>query len=223
MSRDLDNVKFIAALKCLRISRGNETPRGRRALLTLVNTFYWLYNMFYAWRFTNDPRGASNYFYGTYSRTARKHRKIQYTRDFVITPFKQTVFVPWYATKTEYGTSNILIVPAVECLKYSSKELFVRVRAGWMISFFDDSGPCQTWVLICEITEWNMCCIECGMRRTGTIARPNTSQPLDEGPAAPPRQPLPAPLPVSRTYTQTGTYLRAALGKTVRNVMKPPD
>lgn len=26
--------------------------------------------MFYAWRFTNDPRRASNYFYGTYSHPA---------------------------------------------------------------------------------------------------------------------------------------------------------
>lgn len=45
------------------------------------------------------------------------------------------------------------------------------------------------------------------MRRTGTIARPNTSQPLDEGPAAPARR---AASCQPNVYAN-GTYLRATL------------
>lgn len=57
------------------------------------------------------------------------------------------------------------------------------------------------------------------MRRTGTIAGPNTSQPLDEGPATPlfaytPCTPLSHHF-LSAERTQTGTYLRA-LGITGR-------
>lgn len=98
--------KFIAALKCLGASRGSGVAaRGRgSALLTLVNTFYWLYNMFYAWRLTNDPRRASNYFYGTYEyvHAARKHWEIWCTRDFIITPLTQTVFVLWRGTDPKF-------------------------------------------------------------------------------------------------------------------------
>lgn len=51
------------------------------------------------------------------------------------------------------------------------------------------------------------------MRRSGTIARPNTSQPLDEGPAAPlPPHPLAASrranVNLSGTYPQHTLWIR---------------